>query len=225
MAEETENESSEAEVAVAPSKEKKPSRKILILAIGIIIPLLGAGGWYFSSNMFSSNPNEKALEDQTEETLVDESEVLREAFELRSKDEGFEISQVEICKLMKDEYQGDLGDFTTPKIIGLTRRATDEEIQERCVVFAKVVQRMEDLAHHDRHVFMCPGAQFTLDEVGTYILSPDPKGRGAIEFINGKKNLIRIVPHSHTLLKQWQLYNMGDGCIVIGISSPGVFTF
>ena len=147
----------------------------------------------------------------------------------RAGDEGFDMGAFDSCRAIEDQYRIPQGyvmtDSTRRELVGLSEDATDEETQERCVIFAKVVARMEQLAHHDRHVFVCQGAEFTTDKSGSYVLMADPNGEGAIEVRKGVKSLIPIEQFYHTLINKWQVYNLGDGCIVIGMSKDGVFTF
>lgn len=127
------------------------------------------------------------------------------------------------CKLMSDQY-------TTPKgwnyaklplsmLLGLPKYSPDGAIDERCAEFATIVERMESLSHHDRHVFMCKASVFKLP--GGYFFEVDPKGRGIYhghDAIPNDKKFIPIKPGKSKIYAQWQFYNVGDGCNVVGFS-------
>jgi hypothetical protein len=155
----------------------------------------------------------KALAEEQKEkeiqAFVEEKHIVREYF-----DE---------CRLMSDQY-------TTPKgwnysklplsmLLGLPKYAGDEDLDERCAEFAEIVDKMEKVAHHSRHVFMCKDSIFKLP--GGYYFEVDPKGRGVYhghEALTRDKKFIAIRPGHTKIYAQWQFYNVGDGCNVVGYS-------
>jgi len=210
--------------------KKKLPRSFIYALIGLIImPLTIFIGWYVLTVVLKVSGSQQTAEGMVAQQVIDAQKAVKQKLKERAEREGFDLDEVEGCSQIEDQYKVPLGfvftEFSRRQLVGLPKTATDQQVQERCILFAKVVERMERLAHHERHVFVCQGAQFTTDEAGRYMLVPDPKGRGVIEVIGGAKNLVKITPHSHTLLKQWQIYNIGDGCMVVGMSKVGVFNF
>lgn len=210
-------------------KKKLPMSFILTLVGLVGLPLVGFLGWYVLTVILDVSGSKTTAEGMIAAQVKSAQESIKKSLKARATKEGFDVQQVEGCSQIQDQYRVPLGyvftEFSLNQLLGLPRMATDKQVQERCIIFAKVVKRMEKLAHHDRHVFVCPGGQFTTDETGRYLLEPDPKGRGVVEIINGAKNFIEIARHAHILLRQWQVYNLGDGCVVIGMSKVGVFNF
>ena len=210
-------------------KKKLPRSFMLTLIALVVMPLTIFLGWYVLTVVLKVSGSSQTAEGMVAHQVVSAKDALKKKLKERASKEGFEVDNVLGCASIEDQYRVPLGfghtDFTTRQLVGLPTTATETQVQERCVVFAKVVERMEKMSHHDRHVFVCEGAQFTTDEAGRYMLVPDPKGRGVIEIIGGKKNLIDMAPHSQALIKQWQIYNIGDGCIVVGMSKVGIFNF
>lgn len=142
--------------------------------------------------------------------------------------EGFRPEEVNKCENMIEEY-------TTPKgwyysnadlhqLVGLSRDATQKQMNERCIYYAKAVASMEKLAHHTRHAYVCGESLLDIAGDRRYYIKPDPKGRGAIENLDqyGEK-LVDITPGTSTVLDAWQVYNVGDGCIIVGLSKASVF--
>lgn len=213
----------------AGGKKKLPKSFIYALIGLVIMPLTIFIGWYVLTVVLKVSGSQQTAEGMVAQQVIDAKDAVKQKLVERAKKEGFDVDEVEGCSQIEDQYKVPLGfvftEFSRRQLVGLPKTATEEQVQERCILFAKVVERMERLAHHDRHVFVCQGAQFTTDEAGRYMLVPDKKGRGVVEVIGGAKTLIKIPPHSHTLLKQWQIYNIGDGCIVVGMSKVGVFNF
>lgn len=210
--------------------KKKLPRSFIFAFIGLVVlPVTIFLAWYVLTVVLQVSGSKQTAEGMVVEGVVSAKEAIQKKLKERAEREGFKLAEVEGCVQIEDQYRVPLGfvftEFSRRQLLGLPKTATDEQVQERCVLFAKVVERMEKLAHHDRHVFVCEGAQFTTDEGGRYMLIPDPKGRGVIEVLGGAKNLIKMEPHSHTLIKQWHVYNIGDGCIVVGMSKVGVFNF
>jgi len=218
------------------AKEKSEGGKkgmplnFILAAVGLVgLPLVGLLGWYIMTVALVAFGSEQTAEGMIANQVSNVQESVKNHLEDRASKEDFDVDNVEGCAQIKDQYrvpQGyEFGDFSLSQLVGLPKTATDEQIQERCIIFAKVVERMEKLAHHDHHVFVCESGQFTTDEVGRYMMIPDPQGRGVIESVNGVKSLIKIARGAHTLLHQWQVFNLGDGCIVVGMSKVGMFNF
>ena len=203
------------------------SRFALIGLIGM--PLTIFLGWYVLTVVLEVSGSSQTAEGMVADQVVNAQRAIKKKLKERADAEGFNVDQVENCTQIEDQYRVPLGfvftEFSRRQLVGLPKTATDLQVQERCILFAKIVKRMEKLAHHERHVFVCQGAQFTTDEAGRYMLVPDAKGRGVIEVTNGKKNFIQIGRHEYILLNQWQIYNIGDGCMVVGMSKVGVFNF
>ncbi|NQV45396.1 MAG: hypothetical protein HQ501_10850 [Rhodospirillales bacterium] len=202
---------------------------MLTLGVLVVLPLTIFLGWYVLTVVLKVSGSSQTAEGMVAKQVVSAKDALKKKLKERADKEGFDVDNVFGCAQIEDQYRVPLGfvytDFTTRQLVGLPKTATETQVHERCIGFAKVVERMEKMSHHDRHVFVCEGAQFTTDEAGRYMLVPDPKGRGIIEVIGGKKNLIKMVPHSQVLIKQWQVYNIGDGCVVVGMSKAGIFNF
>ncbi len=210
-------------------KKGMPLSFILALVGLVGLPLLVFLGWYVLTVVLDVSGSSQTAEGMIVKQVSKAQEAIRKGLVERANKEGFNVDNVEGCAQIKDQYRVPLGyvfgDFSLSQLVGLPKTATDEQVQERCIVFAKVVERMEKLAHHDRHVFVCVGGQFTTDEAGRYMMIPDPQGRGVIESVNGVKSLVKIARGAHILLRQWQVFNLGDGCIVVGMSKVGVFNF
>src|SRR5690606_32817488 len=102
--------------------------------------------------------------------------------------------------------------------------ASDDQVKERCVQFAKAVAKMQQMSHHTRHVYICQTAQFAVDKAGNYFLTADPQGRGVVENFGSQAKLTPIGKDQSILLRGWQIYNQGDGCLIIGMSKTGIFT-
>ncbi|MEK9673323.1 MAG: hypothetical protein VW268_12620 [Rhodospirillaceae bacterium] len=81
------------------------------------------------------------------------------------------------------------------------------------------------MSHHDQQVYVCQTAQFNADKTGKYYLTADGHGRGVVEHRGDRSKLHPIAPGQSILMSGWQIYNQGDGCLIIGISKAGVFTF
>lgn len=211
------------------AKKKMPLSFIIALNALIGFTLVGFLGWYFLTAGLSISGSKQTAEGMIAEQVVNAKDAIKKHLEERARSEGFDLDNVDGCVQIQDQYRVPMGfvfsEFSLRQLVGLPNTATDEQVRERCIVFAKAVERMETMSHHDRHAFVCQGAQFATDEVGQYMLVPDPEGRGVIEILNGVRTLIEIVQFSHTLVGQWQVLNLGDGCVVVGMSKVGVFSF
>lgn len=210
-------------------KKKLPRSFIVALNLLIGLPLVGILGWYFMTVVLDVSGSKQTAEGMIVDQVKNAKKAVVSRLIARAEKENFNLEDVEECVQIKDQYRLPLGyvytDFSLRQLVGLPKSATDQQVQERCIIFAKAVERMEKMSHQDRHSFVCQGGQFTTDEAGRYILVPDPQGRGVIEIINGVKTLIEIPKFSHILLRQWQVLNLGDGCVVVGMSKVGVFSF
>ena len=116
-------------------------------------------------------------------------------------------------------------EFTQRQLVGLSKFASDEQVTERCIQFAKAVAKMEAMSHHLRHVYVCQKAQFNADKSGRYFLTADAEGRGVVENLSGRAILHPIQVGESILLRGWQIYNQGDGCVIVGMSKSGTFSF
>ncbi len=137
------------------------------------------------------------------------------------------LKHYDACENMMEEY-------ITPKgwnysaaalheLVGLPKNSTEQQLEDRCIYYAKVVNGMERLSHHTRHVFVCKGSYLDVGKSGKQYIKADRKGRGAMVSVTGKEELLPITPGESTIFKFWQVYNVGDGCIIIGLSKSGVF--
>jgi hypothetical protein len=203
----------------------------LKIGIGVFlgVPVVGLLGWYALSAGLHVSGSSSSAEDLVMKNVASAQQAVADQISARANTEGFQLGDFDQCSAIEDQYKIAQGyvftEFSRRELVGLKKTATDEEVQERCVIFAKVVARMEQLAHHDRHVFVCQGAEFTTDNSGKYKLIADPKGTGVLEVKNGVKTLLPIKQYRHILVGSWQVFNLGDGCVVIGMSKTGTFTF
>ena len=205
--------------------KKKSAKKNLgagfyiALALFIVLPVFGLVGWY----VLTVTESERAAKDLLAQAQSSANKLVERAIH-----EGFSVADFDKCKKMESHFKTalnfDFDDKSRRKLIGLPADASDEDMQERCVIFAKSVATMEKIAHHDRHVFVCPGSTFNADS-GAYQLIPDIEGRGVIEIDTGVETFIAIKPHRFILREIWQVYNVGDGCLVIGMSRKGNFSY
>ena len=207
---------------MAKKKSKKKSLGAgfyVSLAVLIVLPVVSLIGWY----LVTVTESERAAED----LLAQAQEATNELIE-RGIAEGFSIADYDKCQEMESHFKTalnfDFNDDARRRLIGLPTDASDDDMQERCVVFAKVVAKMEKLTHHDRHVFVCQGANFSADN-DAYKLFPDADGQGVVEIDTGVETFIPIKPHRFILKEIWQVYNVGDGCLVVGMSRKGNFSY
>ena len=128
---------------------------------------------------------------------------------------------------MIDEYTTPLGwtytDAELYQLVGLPKNSTEKQLQARCIYYAKAVAAMQKMSHHTRHVFVCGESIFDIGQ-GQYYIKADPSGRGMVtRFSNKGETKVPIKPGRATVLKQWQIFNVGDGCIIVGLSKSGAF--
>ena len=185
------------------------------------IPILALLVWYFYTVVFELN---KPAMSQMEADMKKNISALAE----RAMKEGFRPEDVDNCQNMIKEY-------TTPKgwnysgaemyqLVGLKPNATKEEMDERCVYYAKAVAKMEKMSHHTRHVFVCGKSILDVGGNGRFFIAPDPKGKGAIQnFAKNRDKLMKIRKGASTVLDYWQIHNVGDGCIIVGLSKSTTF--
>lgn len=220
------------EGAPAPKKKKKkkaPARKggflqskeMKRLYIVLAVPVVALLGWYAYTVAFELN---KPQMSKLEAELANKAKALAQ----RAIKEGFRPSDVDRCKRMIDEYTTPKGwtytDADIYQLVGLPKTATEQQMQNRCIYYAKAVSAMEKMSHHTRHVFVCGQSIFDISGNGEYYLKADPQGRGYITRVSAKgEQLVTIRPGTSNVLKQWQIYNVGDGCIIIGLSKTGAF--
>ncbi|MDP7650447.1 MAG: hypothetical protein QGF38_01925, partial [Rhodospirillales bacterium] len=146
----------------------------------------------------------------------------------RAIKEGFSVESVDICQNMINEYTTPRGwhytDEALHTLVGLTASASEEELGERCVEYAKAVAEMEKMSHHTRHVIVCGESLFEADSGGKYYIKSDPDGGGAIENMSsGRDELVEVARGESTVFRRWQLYNFDANCIIVGLSKSGVF--
>ncbi len=214
------------------AKKKKsgglPKSFVYALIFLVIIPMVLFIGWYVLTVVLEVSGSQQTAESMVADQVKKAQQAVKNKIVERAKQENFQVDEFEACTQIEDQYRLPVGyvytDLTQRQLLGLPATATEEQMRERCVIFAKVVTQMEQLAHHDRHVFVCQGAEFATDESGQFVMLADPKGRGVILQSGQQKKLQPIPRGSHTLIRSWQVYNLGDGCLVIGMSKSGVFS-
>ena len=185
------------------------------------IPIVGILIWYSYTVVFELNkPAMTKMESEMKQNIANLTE--------RAIKEGFRAEDVDNCQNMIKEY-------TTPKgwnysgaemhqLVGLKANATKEEMDERCVYYAKAVAKMEKMSHHTRHVFVCGKSILDVGGNGRFFIKPDPKGRGLMQnFAKNRDKLIKIRKGASTVLDYWQIHNVGDGCIIVGLSKSTTF--
>lgn len=190
-----------------------------------VVPLVGLMGWYAYQVLGHVAQDQQAALDKQAKALASKAN----KFAKRAAKEGFKVQDFDACAQIKEQYRIPAGvvytEFTQRQLVGLSKFASDEQVTERCIQFAKAVAYMERLSHHARHVYVCRKAQFNADKSGRYFLTADPDGKGVIENL-GKISTLQPIPKGQSiLLRGWQVYNQGDGCIIIGMSKSGTFTF
>ena len=83
---------------------------------------------------------------------------------------------------------------------------------------------MQKLSRHNIHVMVCPGSFFQVGEDDDRTVVPDEKGRGVLQSIaESLPKAMPIRPGRSKIINTWPVYNMGDGCIIIGDSKKGLF--
>lgn len=217
--------------ATSDKKGKKSKKKglprslYIIFGFVFVLPAIGLIVWYVMTVSLAVSGLDMSAKELIASRVEKAREAMRDKILERSIREGFSMNKVDSCSQIDEQYRFPQGVvYTIRQLLGLPKTATNKQIRERCIIFAKIVARMENLAHHDRHVFVCEGTYFSPDTSGNYLLYVDKKRRGVVESFGGRKKLITIPRGSHKLVHQWQVFNVGDGCLVIGQSNVGIFS-
>jgi hypothetical protein len=203
------------------------SKPAVIAYVIFGIPMLVLLAWYaYNVAYFVDEKAMRSMEANIQAQIKSKLDALKK----RAKIEGFKLDDYNVCDKVADAYQGlqgdQLEDSEINTLVGIDKKSSKEQREERCVTYAKSVYKMEKTAHHTQHMIVCQGAEFKLGSSGgaDYWIRPDPNGRGALQNFNPReKELVRIRKGGTTILHQWHVYNMGDGCIVIGLSKSGIF--
>ncbi len=221
-------------MATAKQKGKKPKNKglprsfYIYISVFFGLPAVGLIAWYVMTVSLAVTGSDMSASELISSRVEKAREAMRDKISEQAVLEGFSMAKVDSCTQIEEQYLIPQGvvytEFTIRQLLGLPKIATNKQIRTRCILFAKIVARMEKLAHHDRHVFVCEGMFFSPDTSGNFLLYPDKKKRGVVESFQGRKKLIKIPRGSHKLVHQWQIFNVGDGCVVIGLSKDGIFS-
>ena len=209
----------------AGKKKGLPKSFYIVVTLVFVLPAVALLTWYAYEvlGVFSKH-SQQALDRHAQELAQKTA-----AFAKRAAKEGFEVKDFDACAQIKNQYVIPMGivytEFTQRQLVGLSKFASDEEVKDRCIQFAKSVARMEKLSHHLRHVYVCNEARFVADKAGHYYLTADAKGQGVVQHFGSSANLTPIPPGQSILMRGWQIYNQGDGCLIIGMSKSGIFTF
>ncbi|OHC76480.1 MAG: hypothetical protein A3G18_12935 [Rhodospirillales bacterium RIFCSPLOWO2_12_FULL_58_28] len=207
----------------APKKKesfwRSKAAKRAILVFGL--PIIGILGWYAYTVTYELN---KPTMKKFEEEMVSKAKSMAE----KAIKEGFAVKDVDACQKMIDEYTTPKGwtytDATLYELVGLPKTTSREKMEERCIFYAKTVVEMEKLSHHTRHVFVCGESRFEAGKSGHHYITADPGGRGAIEHVGAKETLVPIPVGKSKVHTLWQFYNVGDGCIIVGLSKSEAFS-
>ncbi len=143
-------------------------------------------------------------------------------------EEEYRPEEVDRCRNMIQEYTTPKGwyyaDADIYELVGLPRSSTQAQLNTRCVYYAKAVAGMERLAHHIRHAYVCRDSMLDVSGNGRYYIKADPQGRGAIRNLDAAGDTLVDIPRGiTTVIKSWQVYNVGDGCIIVGLSKNSAF--
>ncbi len=204
----------------------KPAKAAYVL---FGLPALALLGWYFYTVAHEfKEPEVTAME---KAVAAKARQLAKEAAELAKKaaKENFKPEEVDNCRNVVEQYvtpeRWTPTDDKMNELIGLPKLATKQERDERCIYFAKTVAEMEKMSHHSHHVFVCGGAIFKISGKRFFFIRPDHEGRGAVHNLEGRQlTLIPIEPGQSTVFRYWQIFNAGDGCIVVGMSrAAGTF--
>jgi len=202
------------------NKAPNPMKRLYTLLGIILFLMLGAYGYTLLTEYKSEEMEamEKAVRKKAK-ALAGEAAALAE----RAIREGFKPEEVKNCRNVVTQYQTPDGweqtDRKVNMLIGIRASSSHQDMEERCIYFAKVVAAMERVSHHERHVFVCGESTFNVSGAAKLEIRPDPKGRGVIHNMEGKRDdLLLIKPGRSTVLQHWQLFNVGDGCMVVGMS-------
>ena len=200
--------------------------KILIIVGGLIITAFV--GWYAYTLAFEFKRAEvQALERAVAAGAKNLADTATELAK-RAVAEGFAVKHVDACRSIVGQYRSPLGNVlrnvNVRELVNLPKEASKEQVQERCVEFAKAVAEMQKLSRHNIHVMVCPGSFFQVGEDDDRTVIPDEKGRGVLQSITESlPKAMPIRPGRSKIINTWQVYNMGDGCIIVGDSKKGLF--
>ena len=199
-------------------RSKEAKRTYWVFGIPSILLL----GWYAYTVTFEFNkPAMSRMEANLKAGIADLAD--------RAMREGFKTEDVMDCRNMFDEYTTPKGWFYSDaemfQLVGLSKEATVEQMNERCVFFAKVVAEMQQMSLHDRHVFVCGDSIFDVGNRGKFYLKADPQGRGALRKLdlNRGEELVHIPKGQTAVLQNCSSTTWGDGCLILGLSKTGVF--
>lgn len=137
---------------------------------------------------------------------------------------------VDECRDMTTRFSGTRGDRDPGDIgplIGLEVDPSGREITKSCIGFARRVAVMETVSSHRHHTYLCPGTVFDIRE--KYAFMPSPDGTGVT--LAGYKDVTKrseqtsmkhyaIQPERMMIIRDWQFYNAGNGCLIVGHSGP-----
>jgi hypothetical protein len=198
-------------------KSKEAKRAYWVLGIPVMLLV----GWYSYTLVFEFN---KQAMTRMEAGLKQGIKNLAE----RARIEGFRTDDFNACQNIVDEYTTPRGWFYSEaavhQLVGLPADATEDQLTERCVLYAKSVADMEKMSHHKRHVFVCGEAYFDVGGDGKYGIRADPQGRGALQNLDTPTEEVMPIPKGKSaVLRTWQIYNFGDGCIIVGLSKTATF--
>lgn len=145
-----------------------------------------------------------------------------------ARQEGFDADDFTKCQNIIEDYTTPKGAFyaqeTIHQLLGLPGNATEEQYNARCIFYAKTVKQMRKISLHIRHVFVCGESVLNIAGPGDYFIKPDPKGRGALQNMGrGSGGLMKIGKKKSAVIESWHVYNVGDGCLIIGLSKAGAF--
>jgi hypothetical protein len=206
-------------------KKKKPSfwrsKEVKRVAWFLGIPIVVLMAWYAYQVTYEFNKaSMKKMEASVKKGISEMAE--------RAMKEGFKAEDVDKCKKMVEEYTTPKGWFYSDaalyQLVGLSKKATQAQMNERCVYYAKAVAKMEKQSHHTRHVFVCGKSNLDVGGDGRFYIKPDPQRRGALQNFDPNNSKLINIPHGEsTVLLNWQIHNVGDGCIIVGLSKAGTF--
>ncbi len=186
------------------------------------IPVFLLLSWYSYNVAFEFNrPAMSQFEKDVKVTVTNLAE--------RALREGFATEQVNHCRRMAEAYTTPKGwhysDAKLYQLVGLSPDATVEQMNERCIYFAKAVAQMQKMSHRIRHAFVCGDSILDIGNKGRFYFKADPQGRGVLRRFDPRQGerLVAIPKGESTVVLHWQIYNVGDGCVIAGLSKVGVF--
>lgn len=145
------------------------------------------------------------------------------ALKIQAEKESFRAEDVVKCEVIGAEYLTQNGEplkkADVPRLLNLPDDAEPEAVRQRCIDFSKAAAKMERLSHHTHHIMVCGGSHFEAEDNSKYTIRPDPKGRGVTQTVTAAlpKNLL-IGRGRSVIIDEWQVHNMGDGCVIIGVT-------